>query len=74
MHTVNVRLTIDLIPEVSVVIYREGEPPENYMVDAEELVSQAEEELAAEEETAEADEPEVSEAAEEGEDTQKASE
>ncbi|MGD8456711.1 MAG: 50S ribosomal protein L9 [Anaerolineales bacterium] len=67
MHTINIRLTIDLIPEVSVVIYREGEAPENYMVDAEELASQVEEELAVEEEAAKPDDPEVSESAEEGE-------
>lgn len=61
MHTVNVRLTIDLIPNISVVVYREGEPPENYMVDAEELASEAEEALAAEEEAAEAAERKASE-------------
>jgi large subunit ribosomal protein L9 len=74
MHNVNVRLTIDLIPEISVVIYREGEPPENYMIDADELASQAEEDLATEEVAAKPDEPEVSEESEEGEETQKASE
>jgi large subunit ribosomal protein L9 len=74
MHTVNIRLTIDLIPHISVVIYREGEPPENYMVAAEELASQAEEELVVEEEAAEVDEPEVSEAAQKGKKTKKASE
>jgi hypothetical protein len=40
MHTVKVRLTIDLIPEFEVVVYREGESPENYMIEAEELVSE----------------------------------
>jgi large subunit ribosomal protein L9 len=74
MHTVNVHLTIDLIPEISVVIYREGEPPENYMVDAEELASQAEEEFAVEEEVTKGEEPQVPETAQEGEETQKASE
>jgi large subunit ribosomal protein L9 len=74
MHTVNIHLTIDLIPHISVVIYREGEPPENYMVAAEELASQAEEELVVEEEAAEVDEPEVSEAAQKGKKTKKASE
>jgi large subunit ribosomal protein L9 len=74
MHNVNVRLTIDLIPEVSVVIYREGEPPENYMIDAEELASQAEEELAVEEAAKKPEEPEVSEETGEGEETQEASE
>lgn len=48
MHTVNVRLTLDLIPEISVVVYREGEPIENYMVAAEELVADAEEAVTAE--------------------------
>ena len=56
MHTVNVRLTLDLIPEISVVVYREGEPVENYMVAAEELAAEVEEDVAAEaeEEAAEA--------------------
>jgi large subunit ribosomal protein L9 len=40
MHSIKVRLTIDLIPEFSVVVYREGESPENYMVDAEELLQE----------------------------------
>ena len=44
MHKVKVRLTIDLIPEFDVVVYREGETPENYMVDAEELVAETTEE------------------------------
>ncbi|MEK6220897.1 MAG: 50S ribosomal protein L9 [Chloroflexota bacterium] len=38
MHMVKVRLTMDMIPEVAVVVYREGEAPENYMVLSEELV------------------------------------
>ena len=42
MHTVKVRLTIDLIPEFKVVVYREGESPENYMIDAEELAGDEE--------------------------------
>lgn len=41
MHKIKVRLTLDLIPEVSVVVYREGEAPENYMVDAELLADEA---------------------------------
>lgn len=41
MHGVAVRLTIDLIPEVSVVVFREGESPENYMIAAEELSAEA---------------------------------
>jgi large subunit ribosomal protein L9 len=42
MHKIKVQLTIDLIPEIDVIIYREGEPIENYMVDAEVLFSGAE--------------------------------
>lgn len=42
MHTIKVRLTIDLIPEVEVVIYREGEKAENYMVAAENLFDEDE--------------------------------
>ena len=64
MHSVKVRLTIDLIPEFSVVVYREGENPENYMTDAEELLEEETspemelvpvEELEAEESEAEAE-------------------
>jgi len=52
MHKVKVRLTIDLIPEFDVVVYREGESPENYMVDAEDLAADDYEESdEAEEET-----------------------
>lgn len=39
MHKVAVRLTLDVIPEVDAVVYREGESPENYMVDASELAA-----------------------------------
>ncbi len=45
MHTVKIRLTIDLIPEIIVVVYREGEAPDNYMVDAQVLASGMEEML-----------------------------
>ena len=41
MHKLKVRLTMDIIPECTVVVYREGESPENYMVDAEELAGLA---------------------------------
>ena len=41
MHRIAVRLTIDVIPEFEVVVYREGEKPENYMVAAEELAAEA---------------------------------
>lgn len=42
MHKAAVRLTMDVIPEFTVVVYREGESPENYMVAAEELAKAAE--------------------------------
>jgi large subunit ribosomal protein L9 len=74
MHRVNIRLTMDLIPEISIVVYREGEPPENYMVDAEELASQVEEELAIEEEAEEAAERKVSKKAEKGEEVEETEE
>lgn len=67
MHKLKVRLTIDLIPEVSVVVYREGEPPENYMIAAEELAAQTEELVAAEIE--EQEEQEKEEAAAEAEES-----
>ncbi len=41
MHLVKIRLTMDLIPEISVVVYREGEAPENYMIFAEELAGES---------------------------------
>jgi len=73
MHNVKVRLTIDLIPEFSVVVYREGEAIENYMIAAEELanaaqdgltIDEAAEELLAEE-AADAEEADQIEAGEE---------
>jgi hypothetical protein len=42
MHTVNVRLTVDIIPDIKVIVFREGESPDNYMVDAEVLAARAE--------------------------------
>jgi large subunit ribosomal protein L9 len=73
MHTVKVRLTLDLIPEIRVVVYREGESAENYMVAAEELADEAPtvEEVIdaaieeAEAEFAEEESPEAEEAADE---------
>ncbi len=56
MHKVKVRLTIDLIPEFGVVVYREGESPENYMVDAEDLASEDYEEAVDDEEESAVDE------------------
>ena len=48
MHTIKIQLTIDLIPEIVVVIHREGEPVENYMIDAELLFEGIEAEQEAE--------------------------
>jgi len=42
LHKLGVRLTVDIIPQFEVVVYREGESPENYMVAAEELAAAAE--------------------------------
>lgn len=42
MHKAAVRLTMDIIPEFEVVVYREGENPENYKVAAEQLAAAAE--------------------------------
>lgn len=73
MHKVSVRLTLDVIPEFDVVVYREGESPENYMVAAQELAAAAEapqaaaaEAAAVEAEAGEGEEPaEEADAAEE---------
>lgn len=59
IHTARVRLTIDLIPEISIIVHREGESPESVM--EEELVADQAamgefEELQAELEMAEAEE------------------
>lgn len=53
-HKVSVRLTIDLVPEVTVLVYREGETPEKMRAEMAEL--EAMEEAAAELETEAADE------------------
>lgn len=42
LHKAAVRLTMDIIPHFEVVVYREGESPENYMVAAEQLAAAAE--------------------------------
>lgn len=42
LHKAAVRLTVDVIPQFDVVVYREGESPENYMVAAEQLAAAAE--------------------------------
>ncbi len=42
-HKVSVRLTIDLVPEVTVLVYREGESPEQMRAEIAELEAAAEE-------------------------------
>lgn len=37
LHTIKIRLTMDIIPEIKAIVFREGENPENYMIAAEEL-------------------------------------
>lgn len=63
-HKVNVRLTIDLVPEISVIVHREGESPvlpgEEEAEEAEELEEEAAETTEALEES-EAEQPEESE-------------
>jgi large subunit ribosomal protein L9 len=44
-HTVAVRLTVDLIPEVEVIVHREGEPPESALEEEEKEALQAKEAL-----------------------------
>ncbi len=34
-HSLHIRLTIDLVPEINVIVHREGEAPEDYMEGAE---------------------------------------
>lgn len=43
-HTIRVRLTVDLVPEVRVVVYREGESIESALEEAETLGEQIDEE------------------------------
>ena len=39
VHTVNVRLTMDLIPEVKAIVHREGESPESAAIEAAEIAA-----------------------------------
>ncbi|MGD2058097.1 MAG: 50S ribosomal protein L9 [Anaerolineales bacterium] len=68
VHTIPIRLTIDLIPELTVLVHREGEPPESAYKIEEEKAAEAEsagqfvelkEELLEQEELAETESPEV---------------
>lgn len=45
-HTVAVRLTVDLIPEIEVIVHREGESPESALAEDEKEALKAEEALA----------------------------
>ncbi len=45
LHDVNIRLTVDLVPQIQVLVYREGESPETALAEA--LAQDAEEELEA---------------------------
>jgi len=77
MHKVKIRLTIDLIPEISVIVYREGETPEAAIEEAEALATDelalsidaeaVAEELTEDVETAEAEAPVEEEVVSEGE-------
>jgi len=45
-HSVSVRLTVDLIPEIDIIVHREGESPESALEEEEKAAIQAEEALA----------------------------
>jgi large subunit ribosomal protein L9 len=45
-HTVSVRLTVDLIPEIEIIVHREGETPESALEEEEREALKAEEALA----------------------------
>jgi large subunit ribosomal protein L9 len=75
-HTANVRLTMDLVPEIKIIVYREGESVDEVLsaeeTDAEEtpavegteevpVVEETPEEAPAEEETSDAEEPAAAE-------------
>jgi hypothetical protein len=51
VHSVPVRLTVDLVPEITVIVYREGESPETVLAEVESAT--AETMVAAESEEAE---------------------
>ena len=72
-HIVAVRLTVDLIPEIEIIVYREGETPESALEEEEQEMLRAEEALEEilEEEAAEL-EAEDEESGEESEQTEEA--
>jgi len=65
VHKAEIRLTIDLIPEVTVIVHREGESPEETLAELE-AAARTEERLKAASEAAELAETEAGEAAETG--------
>lgn len=68
LHKAAVRLTMDIIPEFEIVVFREGENPENYMIPAEQLAAAAEAAQPKQEEAAiAAPEPVTAKAAEKAE-------
>ena len=67
VHTVNVRLTMDLVPQVNVIVHREGESPESAAVEAAELAAaEAERELEEVQEIPQEVQPEMADAPQEG--------
>ncbi len=74
-HIVAVRLTVDLIPEIEIIVYREGETPESALEEEEQEMLRAEEALEEilEEEAAEL-EAEDEELSDESEQTEEAEE
>jgi large subunit ribosomal protein L9 len=44
-HEVSVRLTVDLIPEIEVIVHREGESPESALIEEEQQALEAEQAL-----------------------------
>jgi len=69
-HTVAIRLTVDLIPEIEVIVHREGESPESALAEEEKAALAAEEALAQiEYEEEQVSQTEAVDEAEEGEQT-----
>lgn len=62
LHNVAVRLTVDLIPEIEIIVHREGESPESALEEEQQEAIKAEEALAEilEEEAGEESDPESS--------------
>lgn len=68
VHNAGVRLTIDLVPEITILVHREGEPPETaYEIAAEETAEEITESFAELKEELEEEAVEPEQQAEEGE-------